>query len=238
MDNAGYIQITRQSGLLREIQLIAHNIANLSTTGFRREGLIFSEYVQNLDRLEPPMSMAAGRVHQTYMTPGALTMTGGTLDLAIEGEGMFTVDTPQGERYTRAGHFIPNAEGEMVTPDGHRLLDIGGSAIFVPPDAQQISVSRDGTVSADGQPMAQIGLVMPADPSALRRESGVLHSIEGEVLPVETPAILQGFLEESNVNAISEMARLIQVQRAYENGQKFLDREDERIRNVVQTLGR
>ncbi|MFN4099466.1 MAG: flagellar hook-basal body complex protein [Pararhodobacter sp.] len=238
MDNAGYTQITRQSGLLREIQLIAHNIANLSTTGFRREGLIFSEYVRDLDHLEEPLSMAAARARQTYMTQGTLTMTGGPLDLAIEGEGFFTIETPQGERYTRAGHFLPNEAGELVTPDGHRVLDIGGAPVFIPPEAAQIAVARDGTLSADGEPLAQLGLVIPADVSQLQRETGVLHRIEGEILPVENPAVLQGFLEESNVNAISEMARLIQVQRAYEAGQKFLDREDERIRNVVQTLSR
>ncbi|MCA0204660.1 MAG: flagellar hook-basal body complex protein [Proteobacteria bacterium] len=238
MDNASYTQLTRQSGLLREIQMIAHNIANLSTTGFRREGLLFSEYVERLGGEEPSLSMATGRARQTYLTPGALTMTGGPLDLAIEGEGFFTLQTPEGERYTRAGHFTPNRDGELVTPDGHRVLDDGGSAIFIPPDADQIAIASDGTVSADGQPLAQIALVRPADPSSLRRETGVLHAIDGEVEPVEMPQILQGFLEESNVNAISEMARLIAVQRAYENGQKFLDREDERIRNVVQTLGR
>lgn len=238
MDNAGYTQITRQSGLLREIQVVANNIANLSTTGFRREGVLFSEYVENLDRQEPALSMATARAHQTYLTPGTLSMTGDPLDLGIEGEGFFTVQTPDGERYTRAGHFTPNQDGELVTPDGYRVLDDGGSAIFIPPEAAQIAIARDGTISADGQPLAQIGLVRPADPASLRRESGVLHAINGEVDPVENPQILQGFLEESNVNAISEMARLIEVQRAYETGQKFLDREDERIRNVVQTLGR
>ena len=238
MDNASYATLTRQSGLLREIQVLAHNIANLSTTGFRREGLVFSEFVRQLDRQEEPLSMAAANAHQTYLVQGGLTATGGTFDLAIEGEGFFRIDTPDGERLTRAGHFIPNAQGELVTPDGHRLLDLGGAAVFVPADTAQIAISRDGTISADGQPLAQLGLVVPDDPSSLRRASGVLHSVEGDTLPVENPVILQGFLEDSNVNPISEMARLVAVQRAYESGQKFLDREDERIRNVVQTLGR
>lgn len=238
MDNASYATLTRQSGLLREIQVLAHNVANLSTTGFRREGLVFSEFVRQLDRQEEPLSMAAANARQTYLVQGGLTATGGAFDLAIEGDGFFRIDTPEGERLTRAGHFIPNAQGELVTPDGHRLLDLGGAAVFVPAEAAQIAISRDGTISADGQPLAQLGLVVPDDPSSLRRASGVLHFVEGDTLPVENPVILQGFLEESNVNPISEMARLVAVQRAYESGQKFLDREDERIRNVVQTLGR
>lgn len=238
MDNASYATLTRQSGLLREIQVLAHNVANLSTTGFRREGLVFSEFVRQLDRQEEPLSMAAANARQTYLVQGGLTATGGTFDLAIEGDGFFRIDTPEGERLTRAGHFIPNAQGELVTPDGHRLLDLGGAAVFVPTEAAQIAISGDGTISADGQPLAQLGLVVPDDPSSLRRASGVLHFVEGDTLPVENPVILQGFLEDSNVNPISEMARLVAVQRAYESGQKFLDREDERIRNVVQTLGR
>lgn len=238
MDNASYTTLTRQSGLLRELQVIAHNIANLSTTGFRREGLVFSEFVRRLDDGEEPLSMAAANARQTYLVQGGLTMTGGTFDLAIEGEGFFRIGTDEGERLTRAGHFTPNAQGELVTPDGHRLLDLGGAAVFVPPDAGTISISRDGTISAGGQPLAQLGLVVPEDPSTLSRASGVLHAVDGDTVPVETPVILQGFLEESNVNPISEMSRLIAVQRAYENGQKFLEGEDQRIRNVVQTLGR
>jgi flagellar basal-body rod protein FlgF len=238
MDNAAYTMLTRQSGLRRELQVIAHNIANLSTTGFRREGLVFSEFVRDLDHGEEALSMAAANARQTYLTQGGLTMTGGTFDLAVEGEGFFRIGTEEGERLTRAGHFTPNAQGELVTPDGHRLLDLGGAPIFVPPDAGPISIARDGTISADGQPLAQLGLVVPEDPSTLSRASGVLHAVEGDTVPVDNPVILQGFLEESNVNPISEMARLIAVQRAYENGQKFLEGEDQRIRNVVQTLGR
>ena len=238
MDNAGYTQLTRQSGLLRELQVIANNIANISTTGFRREGIVFSEFVRRLDRQEDTLSMAAANAHQTYLTQGGLTMTGGALDLAIEGEGFFTIETPDGQAYTRAGHFTPNAAGELVTVDGLRLLDAGGAPVFVPAEAVQIAVSRDGTISADGQPLAQLGLVVPDDPSELRRSTGVLHEIQGDTRHVADPVILQGFLEDSNVNPITEMARMIEVQRAYETGQKFLDREDERIRNVVSTLGR
>lgn len=238
MDNPGYTMLTRQSGLMREMQVVANNIANLSTTGFRREGVIFSEYVQKLDRQEAPLSMAAANAMQTFLTQGGLTMTGGQLDLAIEGEGFFVVETPNGERLTRAGNFATNAAGEVVTPDGHRLLDIGGAPVFVPPEAATIAIARDGTLSADGQPLSQIGLMQPEDPAQLRRAAGALHKATGPLVAVPEAVLLQGFLEESNVNPITEMARMIAVQRAYEAGQKFLDREDERIRNVVQTLNR
>lgn len=238
MDNAAYITLTRMSGLRREMQVIAHNIANAATAGFRREGVVFSEFVVATERHEPSLSMALGNTRQTYQMQGALSQTGGTFDAAIEGEGFFLLETAQGQRLTRAGVFTPNQTGELVNMDGHRLLDAGGAPIFVPPDAQAVSLARDGTLSADGQPFAQIGLVRPVDPVTMSREAGTLFVVNGEIEPVEMPMLLQGFVEESNVNPVIELARMIEVQRAYERGQKLLESEDERIKSVIQTLGR
>jgi len=238
MDNPVYTTLTRQSGLLREMQVLAHNVANLSTAGYRREGVIFSEYVRRLGGNEEPLSMAAANARQTYLTQGTLAQTGGAFDLAIEGDGFFVIETPDGERLTRSGHFIASADGEMVTADGYRLLDIGGAPIFVPADARGVTIGRDGTISADDQPLGRIGLMRPGDPSLLRRANGTLLEPQGELFPAENTILHQGFLEESNVNPITEMARMIEVQRAYEMGQKFLDREDERVRAVVQSLGK
>jgi flagellar basal-body rod protein FlgF len=237
MDNPGYVSLTRQSGLMREMQAIAHNIANASTTGYRREGVLFSEFVRGLAGQEAPLSMAAANARQTVLTQGSLTDTGGQLDIAIEGPGFFRIGTAAGERLTRAGHFALDAEGTVVNPDGRPLLDDGGAPIQVPPGAS-LSLARDGTLSAAGAPLARIGLVAPEDPAQLRRAAGVLLEATGATVPVEGSVLLQGFLEDSNVSPIAEMARMIAVQRAYEAGQAFLDREDQRIRNVVQTLTR
>lgn len=238
MDNSNYTTLTRQSGLMREMQVVAHNIANISTTGFRKEGLVYSEFVRKLDGNEPSLSMAMTNARHISTAQGGLTQTGGAFDFVVDGEGYFLVETPQGERLTRAGHFTPNGEGELVTPDGHRVLDAGGAPIFIPPDARSVDVASDGTVSADGQPLSQLGIFMPADPNTVQREAGSLLRNEGENVPVENPVVLQGYLEESNVQPVAEIARMIEVQRAYELGQTFLDREDERIRAVVQALGK
>ena len=237
MDNPGYVTLARQSGLMREMQVLAHNIANATTTGFRREGILFSEFVRGLRGEEESLSMAAANARQTFLTQGALSPTGGALDLAIEGEGFFQVQTDQGARLTRAGHFALDAEGQVVTPDGLPLLDDGGAPIQVPPGAT-VSVARDGTLSADGEPLARLGLVVPEDPADLRRAPGVLLEPTGPVAPAETAVVLQGFLEDSNVSPIAEMVRMITVQRAYEAGQAFLDGEDRRIRTVISTLSR
>jgi flagellar basal-body rod protein FlgF len=238
MDNSAYITLTRMAGLRREMSVLAHNIANASTTGFRREAMVFSEFVVSAGHGEASMSMGLGNTRLTYQQPGAMTMTGGSFDLAIEGEGFFQLETPEGPRLTRAGMFTPNATGELVNMEGHRLLDAGGTAIFVPPDARNIVMARDGTFSADGQPFAQVGVVRPSDPVTMSRAAGTLFMVDGDVEPLENATIRQGFLEESNVNPMLELTRLIEVQRAYEQGQRMLDREDDRIKNVIQTLGK
>ncbi|MFN4159278.1 MAG: flagellar hook-basal body complex protein [Gemmobacter sp.] len=236
MDAAVYATLTRQSGLMREMQVVANNIANQSTAGFRREGVVFAEHVARLDQ-GPSLSMAHATGRHVDLSQAGLTQTGGAFDLAIQGEGFFLVETAQGQRMTRAGSFTPNVEGELVTPDGHRVLDTGAAPIFVPPDAGPVAVSADGTISAGGQPLARIGLWVPADPLALRHQGGTMFDGDA-VEPAENGTILQGFLEEANVNPISEISRMIAVQRAYELGQTFLDKEDARVRAVVQTLGR
>ena len=237
MDLAGYVALTRQSGLAKEMQTVANNIANLSTTGYRREGVVFAEMVEALPAEGGSVAMTEARGRYTDDVQGGLVATGGSLDLAVEGEGYFTVMTPQGERLTRAGAFMRSGDGTVVNADGHMLLDEGGGNIVLPFEAESISVASDGTMSADGQPIARVGLVTVEDQTKLFREAGVLFRSEGEVLPSENGSIVQGFLEESNVNAVAEMSRMIMVQRAYEYGQKLMDQEDERIRQVVRTLG-
>jgi flagellar basal-body rod protein FlgF len=235
MDNASYAALTRQSGLMREMQIVANNIANSATTGFRQEGLIFSEHVQKIDG-GASLSMATGNVRQTSMMQGALTQTGGSFDLAIEGEGFFLIETELGERLTRAGNFSPDAQGNLVTTSGFRVLDTGGAPVFVPPDATDLSISPDGTLSTQGRPIGQIGLYQPLNSGAMIREDGVLFRADDGFEPSADGRILQGFLEGSNVDPISQIARMIEVQRAYEMGQSFLQSEDERIRTAIKSF--
>ena len=157
MDAAGYTTLTRQAGLMREMQVVANNIANISTNGFRREGVIFAEYVADLDD-GPSLSMAHGNGRMVDLGQAGLSQTGGAFDFAIQGDGFFLIDTPQGQQLTRAGSFTPSAEGELVTPDGFRLLDQGGAPVFVPPDAGKVAMGADGTLSANGVPLGKIGL--------------------------------------------------------------------------------
>lgn len=237
MDSTIYTTLTRQTGLNHEMRSIANNIANAATTGFRREGVIFSEYlVGNPDGESYSMARAGARMID--LTQAGLTATGGDLDIAIEGAGFFLIETPEGNRLTRAGAFALSAAGEVVTHDGYRLLDAGAAPIAVPPGSGALAISADGVMSAAGQPVAQIGLWQPTDPKDLRHVAGTRFDAPGGVEPAALPGrLLQGRLEESNVNPVREIARMITVQRAYEFGQSFLSREDDRLRDTIRTLG-
>lgn len=236
MDNASYIALTRQSGLLQEMQVLANNIANANTTGYRAESLLFSEHVKALGPDTSSLSMATARVRDTVMTQGSLAQTGGTFDLAIEGDGFFLIETPQGQRLTRAGAFGPNDVGDLVTPDGYPVLDAGGAPLFVPVGAGTVGIGADGTISAGGAPVGQIGLFTPIDPTGLIRESGTLFDAQGGFVPAPEGRILQGFVENANVNPIQQISRMIEVQRAYELGQSFMENEHDRIRSVIDAV--
>jgi flagellar basal-body rod protein FlgF len=236
MDSSGYITLSRQSGLLGQMDIIANNIANSSTAGFRREGMVFSEYINRAGD-SPSLSIGYGNTRVVDQQQGPLVQTGGSFDLAIEGEGFFLIDTPQGQQLTRSGAFTPTADGSLVTEDGYRLLDNSGSAIAVPTGTKSVAISQDGTLSADGVAQARIGLWQPVDPLTLKHEAGTRFSSSG-VQAAADAHIMQGYLEDSNVEPLNEIATMIAVQRAYELGQSFMDREDERARSVIQTLGR
>ena len=238
MENATYAGITRQDGLKAELRVIANNIANASTTGFKAESVIFAEHIKALGGGHASLSMATAEARSTVLTQGGLAATGGTYDLAIEGDGFFLVETSAGQRLTRAGAFTPNGEGELVNMDGHRVLDTGGAPVFIPQGAGTIGIAPDGTVSAGGQPISQIGLVMPIEQSDLTREGGTLFLAEKGFEPAPNGQIIQGYLEQSNVNPVTQIGRMIEVQRAYELGQSFVEKEDERMRAVFRAMGR
>ncbi|NDU99503.1 flagellar hook-basal body complex protein [Pseudoroseicyclus tamaricis] len=238
MDNAIYAGLTRQTSLMQEMQSIANNIANAATTGFRAEGMMFSEYVALTGPGEPSLSMGFGNVGLTSAAQGALTQTGGPFDLAVEGPGYFLVATPEGERLTRAGAFTPSANGDLVTAEGYNVLDAGGAPVFIPQGAGPVSIAPDGTISAGGQPVGQIGLVRPLDAEGMRRADGVRFEAPAGWEPELEGRMVQGFLEGSNVDPLIEVARMIEVSRAYELGQSLADREDERIRATIESVTR
>ncbi|WP_097931270.1 flagellar hook-basal body complex protein [Monaibacterium marinum] len=237
MDVTGQIALSRQMGLDREMQVIANNLANMSTTGYRREGVIFSESVQASTDGSDSVSMASLSARFSDEGLGAVRSTGGSLDMAIDGPGFFQIEGPSGARLTRAGAFMRDADGQVVNASGEFLLDSGGAPILLPPGSSNVVISGDGTMTANGEPVAQLGLFMPAEGASFEREDGVRFRSDQPFEAMFDGRIQQGELEGANVSAVAEMTRMIEVQRAYEFSQSLQEREDERQRSVVRTLG-
>ncbi|MDB6176663.1 flagellar hook-basal body complex protein [Paracoccus sp. Z330] len=238
MDNAIYATLTRQSGLMNEMRVVANNIANANTSGFRREGVIFAEHLSGVGDKGQSLSMAHARGRLIDLKQGVMTQTNGNFDLAIEGDGFFLVETPDGNRLTRAGAFLPSPEGELMTADGSRLLDEGQAPIIIPAGASAVKIGQDGTLSANGLEFGRIGIFEPPEDTQLNHHHGTTFATDDPPELVENPRVRQGFLEESNVDPVFEITRMIEVQRAYELGQSFLDREDQRIRNAISAMSK
>ncbi len=236
MDNAGYVGLSRQMGLQRELSTVANNLANMNTNGFRREGAIFAEHIEALQNENPSLSMSTLSRRYVDLSAGELSITNEPLDVAIDGDGFFLVETPGGERLTRDGAFSLNSERELVNSGRLRVLDESGGAITIPQGQNDIIVAEDGSIFAGGQPVGKLGVVN-ADPSGLVREGGNLFEAQTGYAPSDDPRVRQGVVEGSNVNAIEEMARLIEVQRTYEASKRFTEDENERITRTVRTMG-
>lgn len=236
MDNSlHYLALNRQIGLKLEMDVIANNIANINTTGFRREGLSFTEFVLSASN-EESVSMADTGARHILDQPGGLTETGGTFDVAIEGDGFFLIEGDGEQILTRAGAFQISELGVLSTSAGAPLLDAGGAQIPIGIDAKDVQISQDGTVSADGNVVAQIAIVT-ADPAALKRLGDTAFTVaDGAFENLADPRVRQGALEASNVNPVHEMARMIEVTRAYEMAQSVIQDEDERVREAIKTL--
>lgn len=242
MENTSFIALSRQGALQREIGIIANNLANLNTTGFKAKKMMFVEHIVKTkggdrisgDRLAFVRDIATMRV----TTQGNLEKTGNPLDLAIRGDGFFAIQTKNGERYTRDGHFRLDTQGQLVTQKGDPVLSDGGQPFFFGPEDKKISVSRDGTVSTENGEVGRVRLVQFKNNQAMHEIGNGLLSTDQTPTTVDNPDVVQNMLEDSNVQPITEMARMIAVQRAYDNVKKFIDREDQRIRTMIRDVTR
>ena len=236
MDNAlYYLALNRQTGLRRAMDTVANNVANLNTPGFRREQIVFSEFVKRTGAGDS-VSMADSGASFASSRPGEVRITNAPLDIAIEGDGFFLTDGQDGPLLSRAGMFQTSPEGLVVTPSGRPLLDDGGGQIFLPPGGGRIDIASDGTLSVDGEPRARIG-VYTAAPETLTRIGGTAFRPTDGFEPVLAPSLRQGALEGSNVKPVDEIARMISVSRAYEQAQNMIKDEDDRLRDVIRKLG-
>ncbi|MBK8157268.1 MAG: flagellar basal-body rod protein FlgF [Rhodospirillaceae bacterium] len=240
METPTYIVLSRQLGLSRQMDVVANNLANTNTPGFKAEGMVFSEY---LIKAEKPVKLSYVQDLASYrdLTEGSLQPTGNDLDIAIQGKGYFVIETPDGPRYTRNGRFQLNAAGEVVTHEGQRVM-AGGAPLIINTDDGPINIAGDGTVSANrtqggNTPViyGKIDVVAFADDRALKPGSGTLF--ESDQAPTQVDVadfkVQQGMIEGSNVQSIREMTSMIWVQRNYQAAQKFMEGEHERMRRSI-----
>ncbi|MDP1556424.1 MAG: flagellar hook-basal body complex protein [Hyphomonas sp.] len=231
MSNAIYASLARQQGLMQEMQVVANNLANSSTTGYKTDRAIFAEFLVGAGPSQDSLSMGGLAGHAFKFEQGDLNFTGGQFDLAVQGDGFFVLQTGQGPRLTRAGHFQLSAESTLVDPMGNSVLGAGGNPITIPQEATRVSISSDGSISADGLLIDRVGVVKAQ--GELQRDSNTLFAAPEGYAPFEEATVVQGALEQSNVSPVLEIARMIEVQRAYEAGQAMLEREDDRINQLI-----
>lgn len=243
MDNALYVGLSQQMVLRREMDIISNNIANLDTTGFKVESLML--------RTDPraPAFTVGGPRPVKFVTAdgvardfgqGALRRTDGPLDLAIEGQGFFRVTGLDGERFTRDGRFRTDEIGRLTTQAGAPVLDEGGGEILIDLEKGQVAVAKDGTLSQGDERIGKIAVVTFENLGALEKVGDNLYRNTSNLFPVPAPAanLHQGMLEGSNVQAILEITRMVEVSRAYERTAKMIDSEAELSRRTVERLGR
>ncbi|KCZ57476.1 flagellar hook-basal body complex protein [Hyphomonas chukchiensis] len=234
MSNAIYATLARQHGLMQEMQVVSNNLANSSTTGYKTDRAIFAEFLVSTGSDASSLSMGSLAGHSFEMEQGGLKVTGGQFDLAVQGDGYFTVDTPLGTRLTRAGQFQLAANGNLIDMNGSNVLNAGGGPITIPPEATNLVISADGTISANGLQIDQVGVVVPD--GDLMRDSNTYFSAAGGFVAAKDFGIVQGALEQSNVSPVLEVSRMIEVQRAYEAGQTLLETEDQRIGQLISAV--
>ncbi len=242
MDNAAYIALSRQMVLRREMDIIANNIANSDTTGFKVESAMVrvdpSNKAKMLDGPKTLKFVIDDGVLRDF-SQGSLRQTGGSFDLAIEGQGFFKVQTEAGERFTRDGRFTLSPEGKLTTQLGAPVLGAGGEIVVNPEDGQ-VSIAADGVVSQKGEAIGKIDVFAFADLSVISKDGdNLLRNTSNEEPTVATAAsVRQGMLEGSNVDAIRQITRMIEVSRSYESATKNIEQSSELSRRSVERLGR
>ncbi len=232
------VAMSAQLSLMKRLETIAHNVANVSTVGFRAEESNFSELVSN-NTLDPT---AYAQIGQTVLSQkaGALVKTDGPLDVAVNGNAWFAIQTPAGQVNTRDGRLTMLETGDLQTLQGYPILDVGGAPITLEPGGGPPTIAADGMITQNGAQVAAIGLFRIPDGAKLQRfeNSGVISSIPAEpVVDFSRNRIVQGFVENSNVNPVKQMTDLIMVSRLFEGVTNAIQDKERSMQNAIRTLG-
>ncbi|MBA1140889.1 flagellar basal-body rod protein FlgF [Mesorhizobium neociceri] len=238
MQDSLYVALSSQIALERRLDTIADNVANASTIGFRATGVKFEDVVSG----SGPKSVSFASSGKTYLSGahGAMTQTGNPFDFAVQGDAWFGIDTPAGTVMTRDGRFSMNENGELMSLEGHPVLDAGGAPIQLDPRDGPPKAGADGSLRQGDKLVGAIGLFnFDPGPNFVRYgNSGIIPARTPEPVTDRSDlGVAQGFVEESNVNPVLEMTRLIMVQRAFENTAALMRQTDASTDDAIKTLG-
>jgi len=246
MQNALLIGLSRQVALSRELDVVANNIANINTTGYKADGALFEEYLSSAARTgqnQGRVSFVRDRGTWLNLTTGPVERTGNPLNVAIDGNAFLVVQTARGERYTRNGALQINGEGHLVTSEGDAVLGDAGPIVFQPTD-NQVSFSKDGTISVrEGNSKADsargiLRLVAFDSAQQLQKDGSSTFAAVGDALPKPTKAsrLIQGALEKSNVVGVVEMSRMIEITRAYTQLATIMQQQNDQGQQTLNKL--
>jgi len=241
MDNSFVVGLSAQQVLRQRMDVTANNLANLNTAGFKAESLItreLSEKPAAASDLPNDIAFVDSWMLQRDFSTGGLEQTGNPLDVAIEGEGFFAVQTQAGVAYTRDGRFSLDASGQLVTRSGAPVLG-GGGPILLDPTAGEVAVARNGSISQNGLAVAILDVVAFDTPAGLEKMGDNLWKATDEAprAPVSL-RVAGGFIEGSNVNAVSEITQMIEISRAYQSVAKMISDSDQLRSTSIEKLAR
>jgi flagellar basal-body rod protein FlgF len=235
MESTAYIALSRQMVLDRRMDVIAHNIANATTTGFKAAAMLLQPVtVEAGDRQRLAFVQDFGMVRD--LRPGPLTMTGNPFDVAIEGAGYLAVQTAAGVRYSRSGQLHASDQGELTTAAGDPVLDDGGAPLAIPLDAGPVTIAADGTVSTPGAVIGRLELVSFESEQRLQPVGDGLYRTNQAPLPATGARLVQGALEGSNVRPVVEMVEMMATLRAYQGTQRLLDTDHDLHRRAIDRM--
>jgi flagellar basal-body rod protein FlgF len=241
MDITTSLAASRLVAQQRAMDITANNIANANTPGFRTERVQFSDWIDQ----QPGTASGSGSRTVTYTQdratyresqPGTLTHTGNPLDLALSGDGYFTVNTKSGPRLTRDGRFGLMPDGTVADSNGNAVLDVAGKPILIAPTDTQIAIAGDGSISTETGPVGKVGIVQPADPLKLRAEGATNFVSDTTTAPVPAPGIVQGAIEGSNVQPVLEVTRMMDDLRQFQFVTQLIQAEGDRQQSAIDKL--
>lgn len=246
MNNAIYIALSRQAGLFRDIDVIANNVANASTPGYKSEQMVFEKYLANdKDEFRRKIAFGFDIATATDFRDGDLQKTDRPLDVALNGEGFFKIQKPDGTfRYTRRGNFSLSNDKTLVTSDGFAVVDDGGTPIRFQQEDTDIEITSDGTIKVRqgndpgqiSEPRGKIAVVSFANPQEMKRvENGLYTTTQAEITDdALVPArVIQGAVEQSNVNPVNEITEMIRVNRSASGVSGFMNDIHELTRRAI-----